>query len=336
MNRITGHKSIICIFILITLIISGCSPIPGTKNISRSGFYFDTLISITIYDSDNESILDECFDMCKYYEQLLSMTVDGSDISMINRSGCENVTVSSDTVNLITAARKYCALSGGMLDITVAPLSQLWTLARTNECPPSDIEIEALIPHVGLDKITIDINNNTVNKSDPETMLDTGALAKGYIADQLKKILEKRGIHSAIISLGGNIVTVGSKPDGSPFKIGIRKPFGQADEAAASLNISDKSVVTSGIYERCFTYDDRLYHHILNPSTGYPEDTDLYSATIISSSSLEGDALSTICLLYGLKRAEQLINETPGVEAVFITRDNRLHYTGGADSYINK
>ena len=335
MKIITEHKSILSFFLVLSLFLQGCRVNTGAKSITRSGFFFDTLVNITIYDTDDETLLDECFDLCDDYEHMLSITLPGSDISRINTAGTEAVTVSSDTAILISEAGRYFDLSKGKLDITIAPLSMLWTEARNDQIPPSDSGISALLPHIGFDKITLDPNNSAVSKSDPRTMLDTGALAKGYIADRLKEHLVRRGVRSAIISLGGNITTIGTKPDGSPFKIGIRKPFGQAEEAVAALNINDLSVVTSGIYERCFTFDNRLYHHILDPSTGYPEDTDLYSATIICPSSLDGDALSTICLLYGLEDAEELINNTPGTEAVFITRDNRLHYTGGAKVYIN-
>lgn len=335
MKNLTLSKKIISIFLVIPLLIQGCSVNKSAKSITRSGFFFDTLVNITIYDTDDEALLDDCFEMCNYYEQLLSVNISESDIARINSAGSDDVPVSSDTINLITAANKYFELSDGELDISIAPLSMLWTGARTDEIPPSDTEINDLLPHVGLDKITLDPNDSTVKKTDPDTMLDTGALAKGYIADRLKELLLKKGVHSAIISLGGNISTIGSKPDGKPFKIGIRKPFGQAGETSTALKITDLSVVTSGVYERCFTYDDTLYHHILDPVTGYPKDTDLYSATIICPSSLDGDALSTICLLYGLKQAETLINNTPGTEAVFITRDNRLHYTGGASAYID-
>lgn len=334
MKRLAGSKNIIAAFILIPLLIQGCFPKTDQKSITRSGFFFDTLINITVYDTDDESILDDCFDMCDHYEKLLSMTVNGSDICRINNSGTEAVPVSSDTLKLIEESYKYFRLSDGMLDITVAPLSELWTKSRAQKVPPSDDDIKELLLHVGFDRIEINSEDMTIRKSSPNTMLDTGALAKGFIADRLRELLIEKGIHSAIISLGGNIVTIGSKPDGADFRIGIKKPFGSQDEISASLNISNMSVVTSGVYERYFEFDNRLYHHILDPRTGYPCDTDLLSATIISSSSLEGDALSTICLLYGLKEAERLINNTPGVEAVFITKDDRLHYSEGAEAYI--
>ncbi|MBR4719218.1 MAG: FAD:protein FMN transferase [Lachnospiraceae bacterium] len=336
MNNLIKCRKIIASFIAATLLIQACSVNPGERSITRSGFFFDTLINITVYDTDDEHILDLCFDMCNKYEHLLSITVQDSDIFRINEAGTDAVSVSSETIDLITDARKYYTLSDGMLDITIAPLSTLWTEARKNGIPPSAEKINALLPHVNINNITVDADRCIIKKEDPNTMLDTGSLAKGYIADRLKELLIENGVHSAIISLGGNIMTIGDKPDGSPFRIGIKQPFGEASQTAASLKVTDMSVVTSGIYERCFSYDDKLYHHILDPVTGYPKDTDLYSATIISSSSTQGDALSTICLLCGLDKAEALINNTPDVEAVFITRDYKLHYTEGAVAFVDQ
>ena len=319
---------------MISILAGGCGGYRSKAPITRSGFYFDTLISITIYAYEDNSILDECFNMCDRYEQLLSMTVEESDISRINAAGTEPVYVSSDTVYLLEKAFEYRALSEGRLDISVAPLSALWTKARSSKTPPQDEEIDSLIPLIGLEGFTVDAGNCCVSKSDPDAMLDIGALGKGYVADKLKEMLTNRGVTSAIISLGGNILTIGSKPDGSDYHIGIKKPFSD-NEAAVSLSISDKSVVTSGVYERYFINNDKLYHHILDPETGSPCETDLLSATIISDSSLDGDALSTICLLYGLDGAMDLINKTPGVEAILISQDNKLHYTGGAESYLS-
>ena len=339
-NRISAFI-ILSLTLSVLCTLSGCGSsgnIPGASTgsyLTRSGFCFDTLISITLYNNGSEELLNDCFDMCTGYENLLSMTVSGSDISRINAAGAnEPVTVSSDTIDFIEAAIEYYDRSDGLLDISVAPLTQLWTDARNEETPPDNSRLEQLLPHTGLDKLSCDRALSAVTKSDGNLMLDPGALGKGFVADRLKEMIIERGVDSAIISLGGNILTIGSKPNGSGFRIGIKKPFSEYDDVAASLRVKDLSVVTSGVYERYFVYDNRLYHHILDPETGSPAATDLYSVTIISNSSLDGDALSTICLLEGLEEASRLIENTPGVEAVFITEDNELHYTGGASEYL--
>ena len=324
----------ISILLLVSLLLSSCTvPAADPDKITRSGFFFDTLVNITIYGTDDKSLLDDSFDLCRQYEDLLSMTIDSSDIARINSAGTEPVYVSPVTMGILEDAAEYFRLSEGRLDISVGALSAVWTDARNNNRLPDDELIRDALKHTGFDRITLDRDKMCVYKSDPEAALDIGALGKGYIADALKEMLISRGVTSAIISLGGNIVTIGKKPGDMPFRIGIKKPFSETNEAAEEVSISDKSVVTSGVYERYLRVDDKIYHHVLDPSTGYPADTDLMSATIISDSSLEGDALSTICLLYGLDRATELINKTPGTEAIFITWDNKLHYTGGASSY---
>ena len=327
---------IITILLFISLLSQGCTiPTARTDEITRSGFFFDTLVSITIYGTDDKSLLDDSFDLCKKYENLLSMTIDSSEIARINSAGTNPIHVSKETMDLLDAALMYNRLSEGQLDISIGELSSIWTDARNKNHLPDSGLIRSALTHTGLDKITVDKDMMCVYKSDPEARLDLGALGKGYVADALKEMLISHGVTSAIISLGGNIVTIGMKPGGKAFHIGIKKPFSADNEVAQEVSVWDKSVVTSGVYERYLSVDNKIYHHVLDPGTGYPASTDLMSATIISDSSLEGDALSTICLLYGLDKATQLINKTPGVEAIFITWDNELHYTGGASFYID-
>ncbi|MCR5420219.1 MAG: FAD:protein FMN transferase [Lachnospiraceae bacterium] len=327
----------VVIFILLNCILSlsGCANLRDQNTyITRTGFYFDTVITINIYDSNNEDILDKCFDMCSYYNNLFSKTVPDSDISKINKAAAnEDIPVSAETIEILKYAQKYHTLTTDF-DITTEPLCELWKLSGENETLPQDKQIKELLPHINLMNLHINSENLTVSKTDSDLKVDIGALGKGYIADRLKDYMISKGIKSALISLGGNILTVGVKPNGDNFLIGIKKPFSQSNEVVKSLSICDMSVVTSGIYERYFTYDNKIYHHIMDPITGYPKDTDLYSATIISQSSLDGDALSTVCLLSGLKGSINLINKIPDTEAVFITGDNKLYYTDNAQKYF--
>ena len=164
--------------------------------------------------------------------------------------------------------------------------------------------------------------------------LDLGAVAKGYIADRIKDYLLEQGVESAIIDLGGNILCVGSRPGGDPFRIGLQRPFASHSETVATVEITDKSVVSSGIYERYFEEDGVLYHHILNPETGYPYDNGLVSVTIISDESVDGDGLSTSCFALGLEKGMELINSLPDVQAVFITEDGELHFSEGFEDEL--
>ena len=173
------------------------------------------------------------------------------------------------------------------------------------------------------------VDGCTVTLTDPEAAIDLGGIAKGYIADRIKDYLVSQGVKSAIIDLGGNILCVGKRPDGEPFRIGIQRPFADRSETAAIVEIDGKSVVSSGIYERYFEKDGVLYHHILNPDTGYPYDNGLVSVTIISDESVDGDGLSTSCFALGLEKGMELIDSLPDVYAVFITEDGQLHFSEG-------
>ena len=300
----------------------------ATPLCSRTGFYFDTVISIALYDTDDEQILDACDALMRQCEDSLSRTLEGSDIWKINHSSGSSVTVSADTAALIETALSYCELSGGVFDISIAPVIDLWDFHQENDPVPPDAEaIQSALSHVDYRKVRV--SGNDVLLADPEGGIDLGAIAKGYISDKLKELLVSRGVNSAMINLGGNVMTIGVKPDGSDWKIGIRKPFSDAADLAAVVSVHDQSVITSGTYERYFIYEGRLYHHILDPSTGYSFDNGLTSVSILSESGTMGDALSTTCFALGLEEGMNLIENTPEAEALFITEDQKMYKSSG-------
>lgn len=317
---------------LICLFLSSCK----TRNvmpISKTGFNFDTVIAITIYDSSNEALLDSCFELADYYESIFSKTKSGSDVYNINHAHGMPTEISSETIDLISIALKYANLTNGIVDPTIGGVSDLWDFhkqdrkseSEISNVPPSDSDIKEAVCHVNYENIQL--SGNTVTITDPDTNIDLGFIAKGYIADKIKEYLLSEGVTSAIINLGGNVLTIGSKPDGSPYTIGIQEPFEQSGTALTTLSIKDKSVVTSGIYERYFYYNNELYHHILDTNTGYPVTTDLLGVSIISDSSTDGDALSTACLALGYEKSLELINSLENIEALFITTDGTIHTT---------
>lgn len=316
------------------MFVVGCKPASDITPISRTDFFFDTVITITLYDETQVSLLDDCIQMCGDYEALFSRTVSGSDISKLNRAGTEPVPLSSDTIDVINKALYYNKLSNGAFDITIGSVSTLWdfsgnntSLDGSNTAPPSDILITEQLRHVNSANILI--NGQTIALADAETMVDLGGIAKGYIADRLKEYLVKNGVKHAIIDLGGNILTIGNRPDGTPYHIGIKKPFDPTGSVITSISVTDKSVITSGTYERYFIYEDELYHHVLSPCTGYPTDNELSSVTILSDNSVTGDALSTACLVLGRTEGMELIESLPDVEALFITTEKELIRSSG-------
>ena len=308
-----------CILLcMILVLLCGCS-ITTKEPLSKTGFHFDTVITITLYDSKDEELLNTCFDFCREFEELVSRTIETSEISMINHANGQSVEVSDTTIELLKRGIEFGELTDGAFDITIAPLSELWDFKSNPGNVPSEADINEALSHVDYKNIVID--GNTVTLKDPDAAIDLGGIAKGYMADQLKEYLLAEGITSAIINLGGNVLTVGSKPDDNAFHIGIQKPFDEQNATITSVSVKDSSVVTSGSYERYFEVNDTIYHHILNTDTGYPCDNELLSVSILSKESIDGDALSTSCFALGLENGQKLIESMEDVDAIFVTKD---------------
>ncbi len=327
--------SLILFFALTPSLLIGCTR--NTEPISRTGFYFDTVIQITLYDTEDEAVLDGCFALAEKYENLFSATKEGSDVWNINHGNGETITVSEETAALLAMAADYANITEDAVDPTIRPVSELWNFGSNMEAKvPEDAAIKEALSHVSCSAIrfgtapaeeTGESVYRTVTLADPEAAVDLGFIAKGYIADKMKEYLLSQGVKSACISLGGNVLAVGEKPDGSPFRIGIQEPFAETGKSLETIEIKDASVVTSGIYERCFYDEDGvLYHHVLDTATGYPVDNELASVTIICSSSVRADALSTSCLCLGLEKGRRLLDAEKDVAYLFVTRD-RVQYT---------
>lgn len=311
------------LFLFSILIFSGCTT-SNAEKISVTGLYFDTVIQIDAWGTD-PSILEECLELCEKYENKFSNTIKTSEISQINHANGKAVTVSDDTIELLQKGIAYGELTNGKFDITISSVSDLWDFTdNPDKLIPNEKSIQEALTHVNYKNIQIE--GNAVTLTDPDTKIDLGGIAKGYIADKLKEYLTKSGVEHALINLGGNSLAVGSKYDGSSFRIGIQKPFDQQGSAISVLEIRDQSVVSSGIYERYFEKDKMIYHHILDTNTGYPIRNNLLQVTIVSDISVDGDALSTSCYALGLEDGSELIKQLDGVEAYFITDDYEIHH----------
>lgn len=349
------HLILSCMAAACFLLCSGCAR--NAEPISQTGFYFDTVITITLYETPEigrehcNELLASCFSLCEAYENMLSRTKAGSDVWKLNHAGGTAVTVHPETAQLLQKAIDYCKQTDGLVDITIAPVTDLWNFssdhlleiqaadaqhassskheqANTADTAslhnvPTEEQLNSLLSHV--DYRNIHIDGNTVTLSDPQAALDLGCIAKGYIADQLKSYLQQQKVSSALLNLGGNLLTIGTKPDGSAFMLGIQRPFATSGQTIAALPVTDASLVSSGIYERYFEADGILYHHLLDPSTGMPRCNDLLSVTILAKSSADADILSTAAFLMGLEKGMAYIESLPDVEAVFITEDYELH-----------
>ncbi len=290
-----------------------------------------TVCTIQLYDSTDYAVLNECFAVIDKYEKLFSRTLETSEVYSINHSNETVFEISDELKGILEIALSYGNLSGGALDVSIAPLSSLWDFGNPThkaEAPSSE-KIETARALVNYQNISLDGNTLTFAKEGMQ--LELGAVAKGYIADRVKDFLLSKGVTSAIINLGGNILLVGEKPNNEAFHIGIQKPFENRDAVVVAVSdLKDCSMVSSGIYERYFyDTDGTFYHHILDAVTGYPCDTDLLQVTIISKDSATGDALSTACFALGLNKGMELVHSLTDVYAVFITSDGELHFSNG-------
>lgn len=311
------------IIVIITFVYNNYIKDPAP--IAKNGFYFNTVIAIQLNDTTEEALIDDCFALADTYEHYFSRTLEDSDIYRINHAGGSPVEVHDETAELIRAGIKYGKMSSGVFDISIGALTDLWDIPNNTGVIPDAASIREAAETV--DYTQIHVEGNTVTLKDPNAKLDLGGIVKGYAADKMKEYLNAHGAHEGFINLGGNVLTLGEKSDGSSYRIGIRKPFSEEGETITAVEVKDQSIVTSGRYERYFEKDGHIYHHILDPFTGYPYDNDLNGVTIISDSSMEGDALSTICFALGMEKGMEFIQSMPHVNAVFIDTDNHLHDT---------
>ena len=297
--------------------------------ITATAFKLNTVVKVTIYNSQNEKILQDALALCDKYEKIFSRTRTDSEIYLLNEGKLPQedgyYILSEECAELIGKGLYYSELSGGAFDITIEPLSSLWDFTSGEKQIPDPQTLVEAQKHVGYEKV--ELKGNKIRFQEDGMGLELGAIAKGYIADKIKEFLISEGVESAVIDLGGNVLCIGARPDGEAFRVGIQKPFADRNETVATAGIRDRSVVSSGIYERYFEKDGKLYHHILNPKSGYPYENGLTAVTILSDESVDGDGLSTVCFALGLEKGLELINSLPDTQAVFITEDGELHYS---------
>ena len=297
----------------------------------QQSFQLDTEITISIYDvKETESkTFDAIFDKIDYYEKMISKTIATSEVSQINeQAGIAPVAVSDEIIEMLDIAIGYAEASGGLFDVTIGPVIELWGIGTDHAAVPSETDLKANMAKVNYKNLEINRENKTVYLKEKGMLLDLGAIAKGYIADQVKKLMLESGIKSGIISLGGNILTIGEKPNGNAWSIGVRNPeIEESINELGILTLKDVSIVSSGVYERYFAVDNQRYHHIINPFTGYPEQNDIMSITIVSDKSVDGDSLSTTAFLMGLEKGYAYIESLDGIGAVITMKDKSVYVT---------
>ena len=297
--------------------------------LDKTDFIFNTKVhqKICVENIDGNSILKESNNIMRDFENKLNFYKEDSEISKINKSaGKEFSKVSNDTFNIIKFSKFYSYMTKGLFDVTIAPLVKEWRINSLNPNIPSEEQIKEIIKLVNYKDIILDEVNLSVKLEKENQKIDLGGIAKGYIADKLIEFYKENSVKSAIVNLGGNIKVLGKKSKEELWNVGIYYPQKNSNSIICSLQLEDKSVVTSGGYERAFIYNNNLYHHILNPITGKPAETDLKSITIISDSSLEGDALSTPLFIMGKYKASEFMKKY-NITGVMMTKDDEIIIT---------
>lgn len=332
---------IITIFLLVVclmtaILIFGCT---NEKVATRTDFALDTVITITLYGQSDEGLLKEPFEEIRALDKKLNVYSADSEISKINAAaGIAPVQVSQDTFDVIREGLLYSQESDGAFDITIGPLVDLWQIGTPKEgVIPSDTDIQAAKALVNYKKVQLNEGETSVYLEDSGMKLNLGAIAKGYIGDKVKDILLSKKIKNAVINLGGNVVLIGGKANKEPVVVGVEDPENQSQDRSQSndsflgvLKEMDNTIVTSGDYERYIIGPDgKAYHHILNPVTGYPAESGLHQVTVVTSESTRADALSTTFFVKGLDKSLEYIAKNEGVEAVFVTNDDRVVATEG-------
>ncbi|HPT78011.1 MAG TPA: FAD:protein FMN transferase [Candidatus Atribacteria bacterium] len=325
------------LLVLTAVSLGGCSH--GSKPVKEDIFALDTYITFTVYGRLNaDAAIKAAISRIRDIENRMSATKPGSEISLINeKAGIEPVKVKPDTFYVIKKALEYAELTGGVFDITTLPLKRLWNISGDNTRIPSQEEISEKLALVDYRKVRLDEAESTVYLEEKGMMIDLGGIAKGYCGDEAVRILKAHNIQHALINLGGDIVTLGTKPDGTPWKIGIQNPRIAEDEEGrqhvAVFDISGGTIVTSGDYERYMirVYEETgiRYHHIFDPRTGYPADTGAISVTVKGASAVDCDTLATSIFILGAEEGLKLAESLENIDVMIITEDKKLRFSKG-------
>ncbi len=334
----------LCISVLLISLLGGCSTGNPIKTVSRTYFMFDTVVSITLYGIDDETVLDECRSYLEKYEDVFSATRETSELYKVNHAEYADgadTEISVDLYTAISRSLEWCGITEGRFDITIRPVSQLYNFGQEDFIPPSKADIDAGLSHVSYKNINVYENNGRffLHRENPGIMLDLGAVSKGYISDRLKEFMIGKGVKSAVIDLGGNIMCIGGKigengPTGD-FSIGVYNPLGSGDDKnnnssdgskSVILKINDKCVITSGVYQRSAVKDGVLYHHILDARTGLPAEGNVESVSVVCKEGIMGDILSTSLFLLAEDGIKAELPDDSGV--MYLYRDGRIEYDG--------
>lgn len=326
-------KRIICCFLLFILLTSfnSCTFSQKEQSASKQIFALDTVITLTVWGNDSQGAIDDVEKLIYEYENMFSTTVQTSDISKINTSTESEVQVSDKTAGLISRSLSISELTNGDFDITIYPLVKLWGFTTDEYRVPDSDEIKAALSFV--DYKNISVSENIVKKKS-NTQIDLGAIAKGYISSQIIDEIKKYDVCGAVVNLGGNVQCFGTKEYGDTsfggYSVGVEYP--ESGDCYAILNIGDKAAITSGAYQRNFIQNGKTYHHIIDPKTGCPAQSDILSVTVVSEDAVLADALSTALFIMGVQEATDFLKEQKCADVIMLSDDTVYISKGISDN----
>lgn len=319
-------------------------PTSNLQHVRDDMFVFGP-VRITIFDiectgdepDERCGLLDEAFDLIYDMERRWTVNDIGGEVELINQmAGIEAVEVQTDTFYLIEQAVHYSIYSERLFNVAIGPLTSLWNIAMPGARRPSDTEIEAVLPLLDPTRITLDAEASTVFLEDVGMRLDLGGIAKGFMPDMIIDFFQNHDVERALIIIGGEVVALGGRYDGTPFRIGIRNPFSDDesvvdDYLAGTLPLHSQALVTSGTYSRYFADQETMtfYHHLFDSDTGLPFDTDIVSLTIVADTGLLGEVYTKIVFALGVEAGLAYVEAHPGIEAMFISEDRGIYLSTG-------
>jgi len=319
-------KKILALLLALILIFSAIFAIRFRKSpdyCEKTAFALNTAIKITVYAKDASSLADDALKEIHRIDALMNAHNPSSEISKINSSP-DGAVVSKEVFDLIKTAVDISYKTNGAFDITLKPVSDLWDINSENPKVPKTEDIEAALSKTGFESIVLDEESLTVSFRKEGMAIDLGAIAKGYAADRAASVLKKAGVKSALLDLGGNVYAIGKNRYSKSWKIGLQTPWEQRGEYFRIVEIENAAVVTSGAYERYFEKDGEIYHHIIDPETGFPSDSDIASVTVICENSALSDALSTAIFVSGEKGAKNALENFEGIEIIIMTNKGKI------------
>ena len=303
----------------------------STEPVSQEIFAMDTYMTVTAYGDNAQKGVTDAIAEIERLDNLLSIGKEDSEISKLNKSG--SAALSDDTAVMVAKALDLYKSTGGAFDITVLPLMELWGFTTQDYYVPTEDEIQSTLQRVGADKLTWDESTKTLTLGDNQE-IDLGGIAKGFTSSRIMEIFKKDGVTCGMVSLGGNVHLLGTKQDGSEWRVGIQDPD-NTDDMLGVLEADDCAVITSGAYERNFEKDGVTYHHIIDPATGKPSNSGLTSVTIVSKDGTLADGLSTSLFVMGKDKAiaywKQHADE---FDTILVDKDRNVYITEGiADGF---